>query len=384
MIDDALPVRSEGTARSAPSFAGFCRFMNVRRPWGVAGMSNAKAGETRLATGGAAFHALVDITKSLLQPMTLATALDQILSQVEALFGYEICSVILPAEREDTMYMAAHRGYDPEVANTIRLRIGRDGIVGHVAATGKPHYAPDVTTDPYYIRGSVTVKSQFAMPLIVDGKVIGVLDVESDRVDAFPEDIREMLEAFAALVALAIYRAQHQERLEHLALTDGLTGLANNRAFWEALHRELSRARRFNHPLTLLMLEIDRFKLVNDTYGHLKGDEALRGIAQILGLCCRTMDTASRFGGDEFALILPQTTKSDARVVAERIRNTIHNYRLDGHIRLTVSIGLSAFPEDGLTPNALFAVADYAMYRIKDLGGDGISSETPSGPTALL
>lgn len=347
-------------------------------------MSNAEPGRSHLPAGREAFHAFVDITKRLLQPMNLTAVLDQILSQVEELFGYEVCSVILPTGREDTMYMAAHRGYDPEVANTIRLRIGEDGIVGHVAATGKPHYAPDVSTDPYYIKGSVTVRSQFAMPLIVDGRVIGVLDVEDEKLDGFPEDVRSVLAAFAALVALAIYRAQHQEKLEHLALTDGLTGLANNRAFWEALHRELSRARRFNNPLSLLMLEIDRFKLVNDTYGHLKGDEALRGIAQIMGLCSRTMDTAARFGGDEFALILPQTTKADARVVAERIRNTIQNYRLDGHIRLTVSMGLAAFPDDGLTPNALFAVADYAMYRVKDVGGDGISSHTPTGPQAIL
>src|SRR5690625_231530 len=284
----------------------------------MAGMTNAKTQDARVWSSRQAFHAFVDITKSLLRPVNIASVLDQILSQVEELFGYEICCVALPVAEGETLYLAAHRGYDPEIANTVRLRIGQDGIVGHVAATGQSHYAPDVTQDPYYIRGSVRVQSQFAIPLTVDDRTIGVLDVESPYKDAFPEDVRDLLEAFAALVALAIYRAQHQEKLEHLALTDGLTGLANNRAFWDALHRELSRARRFNHPLALLMLEIDAFKLVNDTYGHLKGDEALRGISQILGLCCRTMDTAARFGGDEFALILPQTTKSDALVVPER------------------------------------------------------------------
>lgn len=324
-----------------------------------------------------AFHALVDVTKSLLRPMNLTSVLDQILTQVEKLFGYEICSVILPTGTDDRLYMAAHRGYDPAIANTIRIKIGEEGIIGHVAATGKPYYAPDVSVDPHYIAGSPTVRSQFSIPLIIDDRVIGVLDVESSELNDFPEEVQQVLEAFAALAALAIYRAQQQEELEQLALTDGLTGLANNRAFWEALHRELARARRFNQPLSLLVLEIDKFKQVNDTYGHLKGDEALRGLARILGVTCRSMDIAARFGGDEFALILPQTTKRDAAKVAQRLRERVEKYRLDGHLQLTLSMGLAAFPEDGITPNALFSVADYAMYRIKEQGGDGLCYEVP-------
>lgn len=322
-----------------------------------------------------ALYALVDVTKSLLRPMDLASVLDQILDQVEQLFGYEICSVCLPSSNEGRLLMAAHRGYDASIANSIRIRIGEDGIIGHVAATGVPYYAPDVSVDPYYIHGSDNVRSQFSVPLLMDDRVIGVLDVESKRLDAFPADIQKVLEAFAALAALAIYRAQHQEELEHLALTDGLTGLANNRAFWESLHREMARARRFDQPLSLIVLEIDRFKRVNDTYGHLKGDSALREIARVLAHTCRTMDIAARFGGDEFALVLPQTARKDAMNVANRLRDAIANMRLDGHIQLTVSIGLSAYPEDGMTPNALFAVADYAMYRIKEKGGDGIAYE---------
>jgi len=319
-----------------------------------------------------AFHALVDVTKSLLRPMNLTAVLDQILTQVEKLFGYEICSVILPTGSDDRLYLAAHRGYDPKIANTIRIRIGEEGIVGHVAATGKPYYAPDVSKDPLYIPASPNVRSEFATPLLIDDRIIGVLDVESSELDDFPPEVQQVLEAFAALAALAIFRAQQQEELEHLALTDGLTGLANNRAFWEALHRELARARRFNQPLSLLLLEIDKFKQVNDTYGHLKGDEALRCLARIMTGTCRKMDIAARFGGDEFALILPQTTKQDAMKVAQRLRERLEQYRLDGHIRLTLSIGLAAFPEDGVTPNALFSVADYAMYRVKERGGNGL------------
>src|SRR5690625_227318 len=154
-----------------------------------------------------AFHALVDVTKSLLRPMNLSSVLDQILTQVEDLFGYEVCSVILPTGRKDQLYLAAHRGYDPAIANTIRIKIGEEGIIGHVAATGKPYYAPDVSVDPHYIEGSPYVRSQFSLPLIIDEKIIGVLDVESHELDDFPQDVQLVLEAFAALAALAIYRA---------------------------------------------------------------------------------------------------------------------------------------------------------------------------------
>lgn len=347
-------------------------------------MPNATHDEkVRLPITSEAFRALVDVTKSLLRPMNLTAVLDQILTQVERLFGYEICSVALPTGNDDWLYLAAHRGYDPRIANTIRIRIGEEGIVGHVAATGKPYYAPDVSVDPLYISGSPDVKSEFAIPLIIDDRVIGVLDVESSKSDDFPPEVQEVLEAFAALAALAIYRAQKQEELEQLALTDGLTGLANNRAFWEALHRELARARRFNQPLSLLVLEIDKFKQVNDTYGHLKGDEALRSLARILGVTCRKMDIPARFGGDEFAIILPQTTKQDAIKVAQRLREQLEQYRLDGHIQLTLSMGLASFPEDGVTPHALFSVADYAMYRIKERGGDGLYYElAPAGASS--
>lgn len=351
---------------------------------GVAGMPNATAGETRLPAGHEAFHAYVDITKQLLRFTDLSDLLDTIVQHVQSLFHYEICSVSLVTEEKDRLYIAAHRGYDQTFAENFRMRVGRDGIIGHVAHTGQSYYCPDASVDPYYLEGAFEVQSQYSVPLTADDKVIGVLDVESVRPDDFPPEVQNLLDAFGALASLAISHAQYQEHLEHMASTDGLTGLANHRTFWENLNKELSRSRRYETPLSLLMLEVDRFKRVNDSFGHLTGDEALRDIARILNECCRTMDLAARIGGDEFALILPETDKEGALRVARRVARKIDNYRLDGQHKLTVSIGLAAFPEDGYTPNALFAVADYAMYRIKDEGGDGISTETPTDSDIIL
>ncbi|HLT58321.1 MAG: sensor domain-containing diguanylate cyclase [Limnochordales bacterium] len=319
-----------------------------------------------------AFTALVNVAKQLLKPLDLASVLDEILTQVQRLFGYTICAVLLPTSDGRHLYIAAHRGYDPDVVSRARFPFGgHQGIVGRVSATGQSYYAPDVSADPYYIPGAPGVRSEFAVPLVLDGQVLGILDVESHELDAFPREVQEVIEAFAVLAALAIYRAQRHEELQQLALTDGLTGLANNRAFWENLHRELARAQRFAQPLSLMVLEIDNFKRVNDVYGHLRGDDALRAVARTINVSCRAMDIGARVGGDEFAVILPQTTKAEAVSVAQRLCSQVEALRLRDDIRLTISIGLAAYPEDGTSPNALFAAADYAMYRIKYQGGGG-------------
>src|SRR5690606_25013029 len=150
-----------------------------------------------------------------------------------------------------------------EIVSRYRLPIGGGrGIVSHVAATGQPYYAPDVSVDPFYIAASPDVRSEFAVPLFLDGQLVGILDVESRELDAFPREVQEVLEGFAALAALAIYRAQRYEELQHLALTDRLTGWANNRACWQHPQRELAGAQRFSRPLSLLVPEIDYFTRV--------------------------------------------------------------------------------------------------------------------------
>ncbi|HEY8497577.1 MAG TPA: GAF domain-containing protein, partial [Limnochordales bacterium] len=126
-----------------------------------------------------AFAALVNVAKQLLKPLDLNSVLDEILSQVQRLFGYDICCVLLPSQCGNFMYIAAHRGYDPEIVSRYRLPIGGGrGIVSHVAATGQPYYAPDVSVDPFYIAASPNVRSEFAVPLVLDGQLVGILDVE--------------------------------------------------------------------------------------------------------------------------------------------------------------------------------------------------------------
>lgn len=322
-----------------------------------------------------AVPAMVDMVKHLLRPPDLATVLDEILGQIQRIFDYPICAVFFVDEETRELRFKAHRGYDAARADALRAGGGESALVAWVASHGRPYHAPDVTQDPLYMPSASGVRSAVAYPLVADDHVIGVLDVESPIVDAFPLEVREMLEAFAALAALAIQRAVRDETLSQLALTDGLTGLANHRALWEALEREVARAQRTGDPIAVVLVEVDKFKQINDRLGHLAGDAILRSVAGVLRANSRAMDLASRFGGDEFVLLLPNATKTAAVQIAERVRRHVEEIPLVESLplRLSVSVGLAGTPDDGETAKALIQAADQAMYEAKRVGGNRVN-----------
>ena len=162
------------------------------------------------------------------------------------------------------------------------------------------------------------------------------------------------------------------EKLDRLAQADSLTGLANHRALWEALEREIARAGRFRHPVSVVVVDIDKFKQVNDRYGRLRGDAALRIVGEAMQKVCRTMDLGARFGGDEFVLLLPQTPKVAAVQVAERLRRQVEELSFPGGMRLTASVGVASMPEDATTTDALLEAAEWAMYQARHGGGNRV------------
>lgn len=172
------------------------------------------------------------------------------------------------------------------------------------------------------------------------------------------------------LAAVVSERERVQERLRQLAITDPVTGLANYRQLILAFDREIERSRRTKRPFSVLFFDVDDLKLVNDRYGHLAGTAALCRLADLLRRSSRTIDTAARFGGDEFALILPESDESAARHVAHRVAEQL---RADGeHPPLSVSVGIAIFPDDGETPEALLSSADRLLYEAKARGGGGL------------
>jgi diguanylate cyclase (GGDEF)-like protein len=163
------------------------------------------------------------------------------------------------------------------------------------------------------------------------------------------------------------------EKLRKLAITDGLTELYNHRHFKDVLETELTRAERYNRPLCLLMLDVDRFKDYNDTYGHPAGDVVLKSLAELITARLRDVDSSARYGGEEFAILLPETDKKSAELVAEDIRAQVENYPFKGREtqpegKLTVSIGVAEFPGDSPDSASLIQRADEALYRAKSEG----------------
>ncbi len=208
---------------------------------------------------------------------------------------------------------------------------------------------------------------------LVDGpEYLGTISIARHG-KAFTRDAEELLEYLAGQAVVSIENASLHEAVERQAVTDELTGLANVRAFLVTLDRELERSRRFETPLALVMVDLDDFKRVNDTYGHQQGDEVLAQVAAVLREVSRELDTAARYGGEELAVVLPQTDAAGAESLAERMRAAIESLpvrRVDGQgsLSVTASFGVAAVPESGFDRADLIAAADSALYAAKRAG----------------
>jgi diguanylate cyclase (GGDEF)-like protein len=213
------------------------------------------------------------------------------------------------------------------------------------------------------------------VPLTTEGRTIGMLVVEhkiraGSRIE---QRIVNMLERFASHGALALRNAWLLDEVQELAATDALTRLANRMTFQDTLDSELARADREGGCVTLLMLDIDHFKRLNDTRGHQAGDEVLRRVAATLREQRRQYDTAARYGGEEFCLVMPGLKPEDAVVTAERVREAIAGNGCE----VTASLGIATYPRDAHSADSLVAAADTALYRSKHGGRNRVTQWSP-------
>jgi len=238
----------------------------------------------------------------------------------------------------------------------------------------KSVYQPDILTTPaywpdaHYVREGI--RSLVHLPLIVRGEVMGALLVASREANAYQEGDIHLLEQVARLIATPIENATLYARAEQRSRIDELTGLFNRRHFEERLKEEMSRHSRVDGPFALLMLDLDSFKAYNDMYGHPSGDKLLRLVGSLVTLSIRDADQAFRYGGDEFAVILPRTSPEEAYVVAERMRTHIAREMEAKQSGVTCSIGLASYPADGVMAGELVSTADAALYYAKNTGGN--------------
>jgi diguanylate cyclase (GGDEF)-like protein len=298
---------------------------------------------------------------------------EAVLSVLHDTFAFGHSAVLTVETREDgekELVMQASRGYSEASGKALRRRLDESGITTEAARTGCLVHVPDVRDDPRYVQGVAQGRSEVAVPLVAGGQVVGVLDIESTTVNAFSNEDLKTLELFSKQVALALQRALVFEEVRLQAMTDGLTGLLNQRYFNEKVARELQRSRRTKRPFTLILFDLDDLKVVNDRLGHVTGNRAIVEVGRELQKHVRSIDAAARFGGDEFALVLSETDGPSALIVVQRVQEALRRVDLGKGLRVTLSVGLATWRSGLEEVRDIVHEADQALYRAKSRGKD--------------
>lgn len=304
---------------------------------------------------------------------------DAVLRMSKDLLHAERASLQLFDEASNELAVKSAYGPHAEVARKSRVRMG-EGVSGSVLSDGRPLVVRDVEAaghTPAPAERSYKTKSFISYPISIGGRKVGVLNVTDKAGGGSYDDVDlSMIESIAPQMAIALDRAEWQERASQfqlMSITDPLTGMLNRRYLVERLAEELKRSKRHGYAMTFMMIDIDDFKLYNDRNGHQAGDLALEMTAQCLKSALRGADVASRYGGEEFCILLPQTTMEEATAIAERIRRRVLRMRFPhGKSQplgaVTVSIGISAYGPEVDTPELMIKMADRALYDAKHRG----------------
>ncbi len=304
-----------------------------------------------------------------------------IVNEAASLVDAEKCSLLLPSEDDSTLKVSAVKGINPYLMYDIKVKKG-EGIAGKAFEEATPVL---ITNEESMKKFGVAPKSIFrthscvSIPLKIADEVVGILNL-ADKYsgEPFTEDDLATLNHFALQTSVLIKLSNCyavSEQMRELSITDPLTGLYNRRYFNVRLNEEYLRSKRYNLPFSLAIVDIDDFKLFNDTEGHPAGDLVLKEIASIMNSSIRANDILVRFGGEEFAIIMPQTSSDEAFKVAERVRTNIKElipptWQRFPREHLTVSIGIAMYPLCGDPLENLIRTADRALYKAKVEGKD--------------
>ncbi len=337
------------------------------------------AGGPHLTESDKALAFLARLAAEFTAVLSLTDLLDHVMRVLREETGFDSCSVALLAKQntEDVLMVRATSGVRESARGAIVPR-GR-GIAWTVIESGAPLLVPDMQAEPRWLLKDPLTRSSIWAPMVVQRRPIGVLSAYRVTVNGFTEADLNLLTVVARYLAGAIEVARLHGELKELAATDSLTGLANRRAFLDRLQPEIARSRRSGSEFSIVLLDLNKFKTVNDVYGHAAGDQVLMRVGETLSQIVRQSDMAARFGGDEFILLFPESNRAEAAEVLDRLRSVsiFVPDRAGSRARISFAWGLAAWPHDGEDIEQLLQVADRRLYVMKRESG----VPTP-GPTS--
>ncbi len=331
------------------------------------------------------FH---DVGKALASTLDLQKILQTIMEKISDLLQPDTWSLLMLDENTQELYFEIAIGAGADKLKDVRLKLG-EGIAGWVAQQGEPVLVEDVKTDKRFASrfDEVTqtdTKSVVCVPIKGRDKVLGVIElVNFPGKGSFRKDDIPILKNLADYAAIALENARYVQRITELTITDDCTSLYNARHLNFVLDAEIYRSTRYGYEFSVIFLDLDHFKKVNDTHGHLVGSKLLWMIGDVVKSHLRMIDYAFRYGGDEFVVLLPQTGKENSLAVVRRIKDLLNSKVFfteeQLNIKVTASFGVASFPADGRTRKEILRMADEAMYLVKNtsrnsiaLAGEGI------------
>ena len=357
--------------RTAPrELAGLAEGLNEVVRALVSARESAACRDEALSDHAIRLHQIFDASREFSESLNLSYVVESVRASTSAIGGYERVVVWL-MDDEQKCLVDSQDASAPNDADT-PVVVGQ-GLAGRAAKSGRTTFESGAGQLRFSNDVSGLVQA-IAIPLIVGARVVGVLEARHLEARVATKEVLEIVEMLATHAATAIESARLHEVIEERSQVDALTRLLNRRRLEEDLDAECKRCIRYDRPLTFVMLDVDHFKAFNDAHGHPKADTALQAVAEVIEGCTRATDTAYRYGGEEFCVLLRETTAEDAMHFAERLRQRIEQRFESGELKgITASFGVADFRAETPTPRALMEAADAAMYESKHNGRNRVA-----------
>jgi diguanylate cyclase (GGDEF)-like protein len=324
-----------------------------------------------------------ELGKALTSSLQLDQVLRTIMEKIDEFLRPDNWSLLLLDESKQELYFELAVGKASQALKDVRIKVGQ-GIAGWVAQHGETVVVADTSKDTRFFsqvdeKTKTETQSIVAVPVKFRDTCLGVIElINCLGPEGFDDRDLKLLEALSDFAAIALENARHVKRIHELTITDDCTSLYNARHMGFILETEIYRSQRYNYQFSLVFIDLDHFKQVNDTHGHLVGSRLLAEIGNALKAHCRLIDFAFRYGGDEFVILLPQTSKDNALNVARRLHKLIREtvwLDADGlGIHVTPSLGVASYPTDSRTKEGLLHLADEAMYLVKNTNRDSVAA----------